>query len=726
MTEIVSSSLSSKEHHNVNKNHKNYKLEYMKSSNSDYLSFDSEHRLRAENLSFDIDVWYPLVEKHTFRSMFLPLKLKEAIAIRAFHDVSWRHVKQCLSDDEISTLITLEKDIDDKLMECFPNREAFIRMCGRSPKDGEPRDRDKIRRSYHKMLSEYKALGTYGEEEAKMLAIAKTPLLHVRCGADVMSLLLTSERVYSDMIDWIKFGEPEQICLREYDPRVTIDNEYRVFVYENKLTAVSQYDHYGYYRHIEPNREKILCAINKVWKEVHALLKVSSYVMDVAIIPSNEHGDDTCSSPDQPVFECLVVEFSPFFYCTGSSLFSWTADIDILQGIDPFEFRTKKQADLHPQLADLIDVNWDSRWVGEAVPYESFFNKEPGTELSTVRDDSVTKGKYILLGSCWSLLLFSYLSGGLDLVPVSRESYDPVVLLQELVHRLPPPATLGPIVASVLLFAYSRLYLHPNLKAGAGVKTKAATIIGDCNSSDRRDGGKSRKDDGQRNAIKLFVYGTLKRGFQWNNKYLSQRLGATFVSEATTCSSFRLVVGDCGVPYLLLNDEEEHLQAGDGLKHETTTTAGLNATTAPIDTPGSRSDHGVNINANCVSNIQEKGKGGYCIKGELWEVTEECLQNLDDYEGISKGYYERCKVRVRRRVSESGEYGEEEEEEANVYILRVLVNGVDGDLLTKPCIDEYTLSMHKQLYSPVNHIQIKQVNYFKTPSSWGKSREAKL
>jgi hypothetical protein len=32
-----------------------------------------------------------------------------------------------------------------------------------------------------------------------------------------MSLLLSSERVYAEMIDWIEFGEPEQIVFREFD-----------------------------------------------------------------------------------------------------------------------------------------------------------------------------------------------------------------------------------------------------------------------------------------------------------------------------------------------------------------------------------------------------------------------------------------------------------------------------------------------------------------------------
>ena len=48
----------------------------------------SEHRLRSENLAFDIDVWLPPLENHTFRSEFLPMTVDEATAILAYNDVS--------------------------------------------------------------------------------------------------------------------------------------------------------------------------------------------------------------------------------------------------------------------------------------------------------------------------------------------------------------------------------------------------------------------------------------------------------------------------------------------------------------------------------------------------------------------------------------------------------------------------------------------------------------
>lgn len=93
-------------------------------------------------------------------------------------------------------------------------------------------------------------------------------------------------------------------------------------------------------------------------------------------------------------------------------------------------------------------------------------------------------------------------------------------------------------------------------------------------------------------AVPLFVFGTLKHGFHWCSKFLTH--GANFEAGATTLERFPLVVGGCGVPYLLLD------QRGEGKR----------------------------------------------VCGELWHVTRSALAGLDEYEGTSKGYYSRQAVQV--------------------------------------------------------------------------------
>jgi hypothetical protein len=55
------------------------------------LMIRSEHRLRQENLAFDIDVWYPIVADLTPRTRFVPLRRIEAAAIVA-HYKNWMRV----------------------------------------------------------------------------------------------------------------------------------------------------------------------------------------------------------------------------------------------------------------------------------------------------------------------------------------------------------------------------------------------------------------------------------------------------------------------------------------------------------------------------------------------------------------------------------------------------------------------------------------------------------
>jgi hypothetical protein len=193
------------------------------------LSFNSEHRLRAENLSYDIDVWYPKLKQFTMKSIFLPLKRDEAEAILAFHNISWRNcgARPYLTRNEVKILQELEKSIENEIVmfrdhrslevkedtdaasfSASPSCSFFARLCGRSPKDGEPCDRSAVWEKYQSVLRhliEDEGLDP-SSANTEMIAISRTQYLSVKDGKDVMSLLLTSERVYAEMIDWLRYG----------------------------------------------------------------------------------------------------------------------------------------------------------------------------------------------------------------------------------------------------------------------------------------------------------------------------------------------------------------------------------------------------------------------------------------------------------------------------------------------------------------------------------------
>ena len=310
------------------------------------LVIDSEHRLRSENLAWDIDVWYPAVQAVTFPTRFLPLTLEEARAIVSFHDVSWRHAKDALQPSEIAALRALEAAID-ALVQTFPSQCAFMRLCGRSPKDGEPLDRAAVLQKYYQELESLCPASQRASGNTKMIAIARTSTLKVTSGRDAMSLLLTSERVFSDMLDWVRYGEPEQVCLRQWDGDLMLENEFRVFVYDNRIAAISQYDHYTYFPSLPERKYEIKEGIQRTWAALHPLVGSPCYVVDIGYYPARPEGEN-----------CVVIELSPFLPCTGASLFNSASDINVLEGRLPMEFRIKLETEVHPQIDDLVEINW--------------------------------------------------------------------------------------------------------------------------------------------------------------------------------------------------------------------------------------------------------------------------------------------------------------------------------------------------------------------------------
>ena len=102
------------------------------------------------------------------------------------------------------------------------------------------------------------------------------------------------------------------------------------------------------------------------------------------------------------------------------------------------------------------------------------------------------------------------------------------------------------------------------------------------------------------------------------------------------------------------------------------------------------------------------------IVGELWQVSTEALQGLDEYEGVDKGYYSRTTIPV---CVNNGMFGGSKDCLADVYVL----NNASQELVNRPRINEYTLEMHHRLYNAIVHVQRKQHAYLGwSASTWGK------
>ncbi|KAL3838559.1 hypothetical protein ACJIZ3_023150 [Penstemon smallii] len=150
--------------------------------------------------------------------------------------------------------------------------------------------------------------------------------------------------------------------------------------------------------------------------------------------------------------------------------------------------------------------------------------------------------------------------------------------------------------------------------------------------------GANARSESDEDVNLVFVYGTLKRGF-YNHALIEDLMttrDATYIGPYTTVSSFPLVCGPHGIPYL-------------------------------INLPGS----------------------GHRIRGELYSVSSgRGLARLDDLEGVHLGHYERLPVVV--------EGGDKAATEAEAYFA----DRGFGEDLWRRCgeegLSEYSLEMGRK------------------------------
>ena len=221
----------------------------------------------------------------------------------------------------VETLEALEARLDGLLQNdpSFARHGAFLRLCGRSPKDGEPTDplvRDKIWQSYLTALHDETKEET-DHDNARVAAIARIPsYLRVKTGAEAMALLLTSERVFSDMLDWLHYGEPEQLVFREFVDTFQVATEFRCYIEKGILIGMSQYDTYAMHGYLQlpEQRAVVVSAVLEAWRKAKGCIDTidGSYCIDFGVDLKRETAH--------------LIELSCFRKCTGPALFTWQSE----------------------------------------------------------------------------------------------------------------------------------------------------------------------------------------------------------------------------------------------------------------------------------------------------------------------------------------------------------------------------------------------------------------
>ena len=288
----------------------------------------------ASCTKYNLDRYYePLAALGlTPSSSFLPLDSGHLKLVRALVSTALASslgMATRLSNAELQARQDLEQLIDTHLSTAFPQETIpplFLKFTTRSPKDAI-------------------ATAASSEEDEKTLSREqlmrrKVEALLVRSGEQALELLSRSQRVFADIDLFAQYGLPNTssaglgLVFRTFLPDIRPELEFRCFVAEGRrMTAMSQYNCFDRFQVLQDAAlvHRIADAIIAAHERVRLSLPPSLpyYVADFAVL-----GDP--SDPLLPV-RLSLLELNPFGpdLSSGSALFHWQDDHDLLMGLIP-------------------------------------------------------------------------------------------------------------------------------------------------------------------------------------------------------------------------------------------------------------------------------------------------------------------------------------------------------------------------------------------------------
>ena len=340
-----------------------------------------DHKYRHQNMSVDMDVWYPFLKDITFKTYFIPLKYKEAEAVLNFNYFKNKNQNDRFTKEDTKILRNLEKKIDHYFQKYDDLKNgAMFRLSGRSGKDMDYYDNKKIYDLYQQNLEKVsKKLGT-DKTDINTKYVAITTLMNrfkVNNGKEVLNVLLTSERLFLDLKDWLNHGGREQMILRKWDDSLCSDKEFRAFIQNNELKAICQDERFALFQDLVDNKDLYEKLINDYFKKsLQPLMKIPNYIADFCILKNNE---------------VKLIEFSPFLRCTSACLFRWDINYEeMLHGTGKLTVRDKVCDNL-----DYFVNEWETYQSKPSDHFDDYFIEDDEDEDENEDNSLLDKAKKI-------------------------------------------------------------------------------------------------------------------------------------------------------------------------------------------------------------------------------------------------------------------------------------------------------------------------------------------
>ena len=325
-----------------------------------------DHKYRHQNMSVDMDVWYPMLESITFKTYFIPLKYREAEAIINFNYYRNKSRENYFTKEDTKVLRNLQQKIDDYFNKIDDLKNgAMFRLSGRSGKDMDYYDNEKIFKAYQDNLEKVSKELNKDKNDINTQYVSITTLMNrfkVNNGKDVLNVLLTSERLFLDLKDWLTHGGREQIILRKWDDSLCTNKEFRGFIQNNELKAICQDERFALFQDLIDNKLLYEKLINEFFNtKLKPLMKIPNYIADFCILKNNE---------------VKLIEFSPFLRCTSACLFRWDINYDeMLHGSGKLTVREEEYGNL-----EYFVKEWEKYQSKPSDPFDKYFIEDTYTD----------------------------------------------------------------------------------------------------------------------------------------------------------------------------------------------------------------------------------------------------------------------------------------------------------------------------------------------------------
>ena len=292
----------------------------------------------AQRRDLELHEYYQDIESHTFATTFVPVDVATAEAWRIYNRGG------ALSADEQQRMGTLKAEVERHIREVMTSgashavgasHGAFVRLSTRSPKDAlenSPALRKRATDLLRERLRRANLDRLTGDSlaNAKLVAVQEvtSELLSVRSADEAFELLSMSSRCVSDLVRMLTHRDDLptwdlHLIVRRFVP-LPPESEFRCFVHERALTAISQYFALSYFPQLPAMREALLQRIATFVTARIPEIKLDSYIIDVAVAvpglapaaPATDDNDDDAGDLAQTA--TYVIELNPFHPTTGS------------------------------------------------------------------------------------------------------------------------------------------------------------------------------------------------------------------------------------------------------------------------------------------------------------------------------------------------------------------------------------------------------------------------